>query len=226
MASLTRRVLIAVIFVNITLILVGLLLAPATLISLTGFGVVVADIGLQLTVLAVGLIGPASLDRLGSAAGYCLAAGVAFALAYDTFLLIEFGGEPVQLSPYYFFFATAVVVAFAVGYRSRRLTQALLAAVWSLILGTALWSAGFMMIAYAYWGTHDGYLFWVRDGAINEFRHSGNTNMSVFLLQDIQGALFFHPLLSLGVGLLFGAAGASLGLGAVRLRRRPITGTS
>jgi hypothetical protein len=82
-----------------------------------------------------------------------------------------------------------------------------------------------MTIAYAYWGTHAGYLFWVRDGAIDEFRHSGSTNMSAFLLQDIQGALFFHPLLSLGVGLVFGGAGASLGLGAVRLRRRPITGT-
>ncbi|HEX3517663.1 MAG TPA: hypothetical protein VHT29_01365 [Solirubrobacteraceae bacterium] len=210
---------------NITLILGGLLLAPVTLTSLTGVGVVVADIGLQLTVLAVGLIGPASLDRLGSPVGYCLAAGVTFAIAYDVFLLIEFAGQPVPLSPYWFFFATAIVAAFAVGYRSQRVTQAVLAAVWSLILGTALWSGGFMMIAYAYWGTDAGNLFWVRDGAIDEFRHSGTTNVSVFLLQDIQGALFFHPLLSLGVGLLFGVAGASLGLGAVRLRRRPIVET-
>lgn len=216
----------AAVVVNVALILVGVHFAPTTLGSLSGVGIVVADVGLQLTLLAVGLTGPASLARLGHAASYCLAVGVAFALAYDGLLLLDFAGQPVQLSPYVLFITAAVVASSVVGYRTRRLTQGLLAAVWSLVLGTALWSTGFMTIAYVSWGTRREYLFWLRDGAVAEFHHGGGRDLSVFLLQDIQGALFFHPFLSLGVGLIFGTAGASAGLVAATLRQRPVAEAS
>jgi len=215
--AVTKGVLVAVVFVNVALILAGLLLAPATLGSLAGVGIVVADIGLQGTLLAVGLTGPVSLDRLGDAAGYCLAAAVAFALAYDALLLLDLAGRPVQLSPYVPFVIAAVVASCVAGYRTRRLLQGLLAAVWSLVLGTALWSTGFMTMTYVLWGTRREYLFWLRDGAVAEFHHGGGRDLSVFLLKDIQGALFFHPFLSLGLGLLLGAAGAGAGLVAATL---------
>lgn len=41
-----------------------------------------------------------------------------------------------------------------------------------------------MLTSYAYWHTHHGYDFWLRDGAVADFRGSGGTNLSLFLLED------------------------------------------
>lgn len=207
---------------NVVLILAGVHFAPGTLGSMQGFGIFLADIGLQVALVSVGLLGPGSLGRLGYGARYCLAVGVAFALAYDGLLLLEFVGSPVSLNPIVLFVIGAVVASCIVGYRTRRLTQGMLAGAWSLVLGTAVWSAGLMLIVYAFWGTRGEYLFWLDDGAIADFRHSGAHSLSVFLLQDMQGALFFHPFLSLAVGLLSGTAGAGIGLVAAALRHRAV----
>lgn len=86
-----------------------------------------------------------------------------------------------------------------------------------------MWSAGFLIIAYGFLGTRQAYLFWMRDGAVSEFHHSGGRDFSVFLLRDIEGALFFHPVLSLVLGLLCGAAGGAVGVLGATLRRRPAT---
>ena len=60
-------------------------------------------------------------------------------------------------------------------------------------------------------GRTQWYFFWLNDGAIDDFRSSGSTNLQFFLLQDMQGALFFHPLLSVVVGAVCGviASGAA-----------------
>ena len=69
-----------------------------------------------------------------------------------------------------------------------------------------------MVTSYAYWHTHHGYAFWLRDGAVADFRRSGGTNLWLFLLEDIEGAMFFHPILSVAVGATCGAIGAVGGL--------------
>ena len=68
-----------------------------------------------------------------------------------------------------------------------------------------------MTLSYAYWRTGRGYAFWLRDGAVADFRHSGGAKLWSFLLEDMQGAVFFHPFLSLAIGVLSGLiAGAAV----------------
>lgn len=51
-------------------------------------------------------------------------------------------------------------------------------------------------------------------------RGHGSHDLNVFLLQDLQGALFFHPLLSAVVGAISGLAGAGIAQGIGLLQRR------
>jgi hypothetical protein len=214
------RVLLVVVAANIALILAGVFVVPATVQSLDGLGIIAAGIGLQLAIAFVAWFGPVSLMRLGDAAGWCLAVGSAFALVYVALLLFDFTGHPLALSPYEFFVAGALAGSVPVALRTRRVTRAMLAATWSLLLGTLFWSTGLLVTAYAFWGTRGAHGFWLRDGALADFRHSGVQNLSVFLLQDLQGALFFHPFLSAvtGIGCGFAAAGVTLTAANVRHR--------
>ena len=86
-----------------------------------------------------------------------------------------------------------------------------------------LWSSALLVIVYAYWGTPAAHGFWLRDGALADYRHSGIKNLSVFLLQDVQGAVFFHPFLSAMIGIACGATTAALALIASNLRCRLAT---
>jgi hypothetical protein len=212
MGAMSRRVLLAAVFANGALIIAGVFVVPATVRSLDGLGIIAADIGLQVAIALVGLYGPVSLGRLGDAAGWCLAVGSAFALAYLGLLLFDFAGHPLALSPYEFFAAAALAGSIPVALRTRRVTSAMLAATWSLVLGTLLWSTGLLVTAYAFWGTRGAHGFWLRDGALSDFRHSGIHNLSVFLLQDLQGAVFFHPFLSAVIGISGGFAAAAVAL--------------
>lgn len=128
--------------VNIVLSLVGVLLAPATLRAPSGVGIVVADVGLQVGLVLVALFGPVSLSRVDPLAGFCLVVGVVFALAYDGLLALDLAGHPLPLTPYVFFVAGAIVASSWVSYRTRRVASGVFAGIWSLLLGTILWSAG------------------------------------------------------------------------------------
>ena len=82
-----------------------------------------------------------------------------------------------------------------------------------------------MVTDYAAWGSAHWYQFMVQDGAIDDFRSSGGTDLAAFLLQDLQGALFFHPVLSAVIGTLGGAVGGGITLGPLALwrqLRRPV----
>jgi hypothetical protein len=214
----SRRVLLVAVVANSALIVAGIFVVPATLQSLDGLGILAADIGLQLAIVIAGCWGPISLGRLGDAAGWCVAVGGVFALVYVGSLLVDFAGHPVALSPYVFFVAAAVAGALPVALATRRPTRAMLASAWSLVLGTLFWSTGLLVTAYSFWGTRGAHGFWLRDGALAEFRHSGAKNLSVFLLQDLQGAIFFHPFLSAIVGLAGGLVVAAVALPAATLR--------
>jgi hypothetical protein len=206
--------------VNSALIVAGVFVVPATARSLNGLGLIAADIGLQVAIAIVGLCGPVSLGRLGDAAGWSLAVGGVFALAYLGLLLLDFAGHPLALSPIEFFVAAALAVSIPVALRTRRLTRAVLAATWSLVLGTLFWSTGLLITAYAFWGTRGAYGFWLRDGALSDFRHSGTHNLSVFLIQDLQGALFFHPFLSAAIGISCGFVAAGVALTSATAAQR------
>jgi hypothetical protein len=161
--------------------------------------------------------GRVALSRFADIGDVVLLTGLAFALVYDVHLLADFAGHPLSLDPYLFFVADAIGASAWATYRTRRLSHGIAAACWGLVLGTAIWSIGLMTISYAYWHTHGGYAFWLRDGAVSDYRHSSATSLWPFLLQDIQGAIFFHPLLSLVIGTVCGAIGAASTLTAQRL---------
>ncbi len=80
--------------------------------------------------------------------------------------------------------------------QAQRFSHGLIAASWALVIGTAIWSMGVCLLNYANWGSKAWFSFWLKDGAIDEFRQGGTSYLNLFVLQDIQGALFSHPLLS------------------------------
>jgi hypothetical protein len=213
-------VLLSAVVANCVLVVVGVLLVPATLGSITGVGIVVADIGLQVAIAVLGWRGPVSLGRLGGSSEWCLAVGAAFAAVYLGDLVFDLVGQPLPLNPYLFFLAAAVAGCTPVALRARRTGRTILAAVWSLTLGTVLWSTAWLVTAYAFWGTREEHGFWLRDGALSAFHHSGTSNLSVFLLQDLQGAVFFHPFLSALIGVLCGFFAAAAVLIVTTLPRR------
>jgi hypothetical protein len=203
-----QRVLLAALVVDGTLVVAGVGLAPGVLGSAAGVGRVMADLGLLIAIGSAGVLGPLALRRFGEVADVCLWAGVAFAFAYVVSLVLDFSGQPVGASPYWLFVATALVASVIATYRTRRLSRGIVASSWALVVGTAIWSVGLLTISYAFWHTHSGYTFWLQDGAVSDFRRSGATSLWPFLLQDIQGAVFFHPFLSLALGAAVGAVGA------------------
>jgi hypothetical protein len=52
----------------------------------------------------------------------------------------------------------------------------------------------------------------MNDGAIHEFHHSETKDLNLFLMEDIQGAMFFHPLLSAALGALCGIPASGLAM--------------
>ena len=221
-AGLTRaqRVLLAALVVDGILVISGIALAPDSLLSVTGAGRVAADLGLFAVIGAAAVLGPLALSRLADVGEVSLWTGAAFALVYELDLLLDFAGRsPFGFSPYWFFVVAALLASALTAHRTRRLTRGIAAALWALVVGTAIWSIGMMTTSYAFWHTRSGYSFWLHDGAVADFRRSGATSLWPFILEDIQGAVFFHPLLSLLLGAACGALGASAALAAGRLWR-------
>jgi hypothetical protein len=208
--------LVLVVLEGVLVVAVTATAVPLTLRSLEGVGLVLADLALLAAIGVAGTVGPLALRRLSPAITPCVGGAVAFAVLYDASLLVDLAGHPLPLDPYLFFIATASSVAFCSYVRTASFGKAVGAAVWSLVLGTVLWSIGWLAIVDGFWGTRAAHDFWIRDGAISDFRRSGTSNLSVFLIRDIQGALFFHPLLSVALGVIFGTVGALL---AVTVRR-------
>jgi len=179
---------------------------------------------MQIAVVALALRGPWSFQRQRASLGISVAGGVVFATIYTGMILLEFRGIPTNVNILALFVVVAGIAGGAASYHTRRWDQGLIAAVWAVVIGTALWSGGVLLINYVAWGSHQQYVFWLADGAVDEFRRGGSANFDEFLLQDLQGALFYHPLLSVMVGAIGGLVGSSVAQGVLALRRsfRPI----
>jgi len=212
-------VLMTALAVDGALVLAGLGLVPEAVRSPAGIGRVLADLGLLALIGAAALVGPMAFSRLRDIDDVCLCAGSLFAFVYLLHLLLGFSGRPPGLNPWWFFVVTALVASAWATLRTHQFLRGVAAACWALVVGTAIWSAGLMAMSYAYWDTADGYAFWMSDGAISDFHRSGGSSLPLFLVQDIEGAVFFHPLRSVAVGAACGAVGAAGGLGARRLLR-------
>jgi hypothetical protein len=223
--SAVRYVLLGALIVDGILVVGGIALAPEDVASLTGAGRIVADVALFVAIGAAAFFGPFALSRFVDVGDICLWTGAAFALVYGADLVLDFAGRsPIGVSPWWFFVAAALFASAWASYRTRRFTAGIAASAWALVVGTAIWSIAMLTTSYAFWRSAHGYAFWLRDGAVSDFHRSGEASLWPFLLQDIQGAIFFHPLLSVVLGVVCGTFGALAVLGAERTRaalRRP-----
>jgi hypothetical protein len=199
------------------LLLWGIRVVPTTIATLDGIGALLATLGLQVVLAFLALYGPLSFQRYRSAIWISLLIGLLFAIAYDGILLLNFLGIYEDVNVYLFFVGAASLAGFIAGYRTRQFSQGVIAAIWALVIGTAIWSVGVLLLNYAWWGTLQWYTYWQNDGAIEDFQHSGMTDLNVFLIRDTQGALFFHPLLSAGTGAICGLVTSSSAQGVLRL---------
>jgi hypothetical protein len=220
-----QRLFLLVLGCNSGLLLLGLRVVPADLGSAQGPAVLLATVGLQGGLALLALVGPVSFDHFVRTIGISLALGMLFAAAYLGILACEFVG--IQLSfdtgpgtIYSVFVAAALLAGALASMRTQRLRDGVVTSGWALVMGTAIWSLGVLLLNYALWGSPHWYQFWQGDGAIEDFRRSGSTDLAVFLLQDLQGALFFHPLLSAAIGAVGGFIGGCLTLEPLLLWRR------
>jgi hypothetical protein len=157
--------------------------------------------------------------------GISLVLGALFAAVYLGFLTRDFAG--VSWGPdddstllYSLFVGIALLAGVAASLRTQRVRDGVVAAIWALFIGTAIWSLGVLLLNYTLWGSSNWYHFWLQDGAVDDFHRSGGQDLSAFLLQDLQGALFFHQILSAVIGALGGLVGSVVALGGARLWHR------
>jgi hypothetical protein len=218
-SSWIQRLFILTLICNIALILWGASVVSATIATPEGVARIVADIGMQVVIGLLALFGPLSFHRHRSAIQISLLFGLLFAIAYDGILLLDYLGVYADVNVYLFFIGAASFAGLIAGYRTGRFGDGVIAAIWALVIGTAIWSAGVLLMHYAFWGTHQAYVFWQMDGAIDEFRQSGMSDLNLFLIEDVQGSLFFHPLLSAATGAVCGLLASGVAQGALRLRR-------
>lgn len=217
-SSLIQRLFALVLACNVLLIAWGLHVVPSV-ISANGIATTLATMGMQVVIAFLAFFGFLSFQRITSNMGIVLLFAALFALAYDGLVLSDFiPSSNLDLNAFLFFIAAPTLAGFVAGYQSGRFGRGVVVAFWALVMGTAIWSVGLLIINYAFWGSHNWYFFWLNDGGVSDCQHSGSTNLSACLLQDMQGALFFHPLLSAVVGVICGVVASGAAQGARRLR--------
>lgn len=222
-SSWIQRLLLLILGCNVVIILWGVHVVPATLATLDGSGALMAPVGLQVVVALLALIGPFSFQRYRSSIGISLLFGALFAFAYDGIILLDMLGISADANIWLLFVSAASLAGLLASYQTSQFRHGMIAAVWTLVIGTAIWSTGILLINYVFWRSHPWYLFWLGDGAIDDFHRSGSTDVNVFLLQDLQGALFFHPLLSVVLGAICGLIASCVARVLRWLQRMPST---
>jgi hypothetical protein len=221
-SSWIQRLFALVLACNSLLILWGLRVEPA-MVTINGIATTLATVGMQVAIAFLAFFGPLSFQRY-PAMGISVAFGTLFAVIYDGILLSDYVPRlNLDFNIWLLFLGIAGIAGFIAGYQTRRIGHGVVVAIWALVIGTAIWSIGLLIINYAFWGNHQWLFFWQNDGAVDDFHQSGASNLSLFIMQDMQGALFFHPLLSAFLGAVVGlvASGAAQGL---RLVRRQLAG--
>jgi hypothetical protein len=111
---------------------------------------------------------------------------------------------------YALFVGVAIVAGALACWRTARLREGAVAGCWALVIGTAMWSLGFVPMSYALWGSAHWYHLWLQDGAIEDFHRSGGTNLGAYLLQDMYRAMVAHQVLSVGIGVAGGFLGSAI----------------
>src|SRR5262249_40679793 len=182
-----QRLLLLVLAANMTLLLLGLFIAPSSFTSPEGWEALLGAVGMQAALALLALIGPLSFAKYPRTMGICLGLGALFAAVYLGLLTRDFAGvswgpddDPTLL--YSLFVGIALVAGVAASLRAQQLRDGIVAGVWALLIGTALWSLGTLLLNYTLWGSAHWYHFWLQDGAIDDFHQSGSHDLNAFLL--------------------------------------------
>jgi hypothetical protein len=224
-----QRLFLLALAANTGLLLLGPLVAPSSFTSAEGWAALLGALSMQAALALLALVGPLSFTAYPRTMGISLGLGALFAAVYLGFLTRDFAG--VSWGPdddatllYALFAGIALLAGVTASLRAHRLRDGVVAAIWALLIGTAIWSLGALLLNYKLWGSSNWYHFWLQDGAVDDFHRSGSQDLSAFLLQDVQGALFFHQILSAVIGALGGLVGSVVALGGARMwyrMRRP-----
>jgi len=199
---------------------------PAILRWPAGLGALLGAVGAQVAIAVAAVFGPMSVDKRPRTAGLCLALGALFAVAYVGFLAADFAGihlsfDTGPVTIYALFVGVAVIAGALACWRTARFSEGAVAGCWALVIGTAMWSLGFVPLSYALWGGAQWYRFWLQDGAIGDFHRSGGTSLGAFLLQDMYGAMAAHQVLSVAIGVAGGFLGSAIVWASRTLARGP-----
>jgi hypothetical protein len=212
-----QRLFLLVLASNVVLLMVGLVVVPSARTSLDSVGALLGAIVMQVALAVLALVGPLAFAKYPRTMGISLGGGAVFALVYLGFLTRDFAGaiwgpDDGPLLIYSLFMGVALLAGALASVRSQRLGDGVAAAIWALLIGTAIWSTGVLLLNYVLWGSAHWYQFWLQDGAVDDFHRSGSHDLSAFLLQDVHGALFFHQVLSAVIAVVGGLVGSIVAL--------------
>ena len=159
----------------------------------------------QFVVMLVARFGPTRwVGRAWS--GPVFAVGTVFAAIYLAVLLAQWAWRwqtPVNVLV---LFVLAAGIGGLIRYRADRRVQAsALAGAWTLLIGTAWWSLGWLAVNLVTWGSSTWFAFWEAEAFWADFQRSGTTDVGAYILEDLTGALIFHPVLSVVIGFVVGA---------------------
>lgn len=124
--------------------------------------------------------------------------------------LIEFGAV------FFVIFLSGLVAA----WRSKRVSNAILAALVTGMLGSMLWLIAALLTFYLFRGSARQALVFAAEGNYADFARSGMGNFDAFMMEDFFGAGFFHLLLAPLIAAILGTLGGWLGKGLFRINQR------
>jgi hypothetical protein len=146
----------AQLFCNVILILWGITVVPATVFTLAGIGRILADLGLQGAIGLLALVGPLAFQCHRPVIAISFLFGILFAVSYDGAVLADYVGVSLNVNEWLLFIGAASLSGFIAGYKTRQFSQGLVAAVWALLIGTATWTVGVLLMHYAFLGEPPG----------------------------------------------------------------------
>jgi hypothetical protein len=213
-SSLLKRFVYAIAAINAILLLLGIAIVPSTLTSQDGVVSLVAAIVMQVIVALFITVGPFAIREKDKATlGKVMPYGFLFGIIYVGILLIEYT-LPVAtdftsfgLFIVGFLFILSFVVGFMAFQQEGSLKVSVRLAAQTLLLGTLIWTTGYLLIQYLSWDSPQQHRALLAEGTYDDFKRSNMTDFEAFLLQDTQGGIFFHPILTTIISILFGAIG-------------------
>lgn len=198
----------------------GYLRTPA---ALTEPGGTLSLVGAAVTLLLYGLagwVGGSWLERSFGRGALRLGAlgGLLAGLVYLATFLIEYfttitGEQDGRLALVEFgsVFALFFLAGILAAGRDGRIRVGVGAALAAALVSGLVWFNLLLLLHFAFQGTARQEHFYLINETLADFQRSGMSDLEAFVLQDFFGAGFFHSLLALIAGALFGALGGVVG---------------